>query len=126
MAMKEHGTAKYKILVGADGNRYRFFCASSGMALCTTKPIRAETQEAELRIAWESEGKYHFNKCTKCGRYISDAMYNADVLKCVDCVPWEKKPRYCAHCGKELPSSPNSKYCKDCGAKLQYREAVAI
>ena len=126
MAMKEHGTAKYKILVGADGNRYRFFCASSGMALCTTKPIRAETQEAELRIAWESEGKYHFNKCTKCGRYISDAMYNADVLKCVDCVPWEKKPRYCAQCGKELPSSPNSKYCKDCGAKLRYGEAVAI
>ena len=119
-------TASFKIIHTKDGNRYRFFCEACGGAVCTTKPIRADTPEKELQIAWESEGKYRFNKCTKCGRYISDAMYNADVLKCVDCVPWEKKPRYCAHCGKELPSSPNSKYCKDCGAKLQYGEAVAI
>ena len=126
MAMNEHSTAKYKIIVGSGGNRYKFFCDLSGMALCITKPIRAETQEEELRQAWESEGKYHFNRCTKCGKHVSDAMYNADVLRCVDCAPWEKKPRYCAHCGKELPPASNNKYCKDCGAKLCYGEAVVI
>ena len=118
MAMKEHGTAKYKILVGADGNRYRFFCASSGMALCTTKPIRAETQEAELRIAWESEGKKHFNLCHCCGKWICDVMYNADTLSCVDCTPWEDPPEYCPNCGCKVPD--RNTFCNECGVRLMY------
>lgn len=124
MAMNENKTAKYQIITDAGGNRYKFFCAASGMALCITNPVRAETQEEELKIAWETEGKKLFNRCEKCGGYVSDAMYNADVLKCVDCAPWENKPKYCAHCGKEIPSS--DRYCRDCGAKLQYGEVVAI
>ena len=125
MAMNEYRTVKYKIIADTDGNRYKFFCAASGMALCITRPIRAQTQTEELRLAWESEGKYHFNKCTKCGKYVSDAMYNADVLRCVDCAPWEKNPKYCAHCGKEILSYGN-KYCKACGARLRYRGVVAV
>ena len=51
MAKNDHATAKYKIIADSGGNRYRFFCDVSGMAVCTTKPIRAETQEAELKLA---------------------------------------------------------------------------
>ena len=124
MTMNASKTAKYKIIADAGGNRYKFFCAASGMALCVTRPIRAETQEDELRIAWESEGELHFNKCACCGRYVSDTMYNADVLRCVECTPWEEKPRYCARCGKEIRAA--ERYCADCGRLLRYGEAEVV
>lgn len=54
-------------------------------------------------MAWEQEGKQHFNQCRRCGRWVSDVMYNADVLECVGCTPWENVPKYCARCGKKLP-----------------------
>ena len=95
MAMKEHATAKYRIIADSGGSRYRFFCDVSGMVLCTTKPVRGDTQEEELKMAWELEGKQHFNRCAKCGRWVSDPMYNADMLQCVDCAPWQEKPNYC-------------------------------
>ena len=60
MAMKDHATAKYRVIADSGGSRYRFFCDVSGMALCTTKPIRENTQEEELKTAWETEGRQHF------------------------------------------------------------------
>ncbi|MBP3921953.1 MAG: hypothetical protein J6D27_03200 [Ruminiclostridium sp.] len=44
MAKNDHVTAKYKIIADSGGNRYRFFCDVSGIAVCTTKPIRAESR----------------------------------------------------------------------------------
>jgi len=123
MAMNEHKTAKYKIIADSGGSRYRFYCDASGMVVCTTKPIRADTQEKELRIAWETEGKQYFNRCSKCGKWICDQMYNADTLQCVDCAPWEEKPNYCAHCGKKIPASDI--YCQRCGSRLRYGEVIA-
>lgn len=116
-------TAPYKIITDAGGNKYRFFCALSGAAMCTTKLIRADTQEEELQIAWETEGRQHFNFCHKCGSWVSTVMYNADVLECVDCAPWEERPAYCSHCGEKIPSSDT--YCRKCGLRLQYREVWA-
>lgn len=26
-------------------------------------------------------------------------MYNADVMECVDCAPWENVPKFCPECG---------------------------
>ena len=49
MAMKDRATAKYRVIADSGGSRYRFFCDVSGMALCTTKPIRGNTQEEELK-----------------------------------------------------------------------------
>ena len=123
MAMNEHKTAKYKIIADSGGSRYRFYCDASGMIVCTTKPIRADTQEEELRIAWETQGKQHFNHCTKCGKWISDAMYNADTGKCVDCSVWEAKPNYCAHCGKKIAARDT--FCRECGTRLRYGEVIA-
>ena len=42
------------------------------------------------------EGGY---RCEKCGRWISDAMFNSEVHECVKCAPWENYPRYCPQCG---------------------------
>ena len=50
---KPYSTARYKIIYGSCQNRYRFFCASSGAAVYTSKPIRAETIEEELKQVWE-------------------------------------------------------------------------
>lgn len=113
-------TAPYKVIADTGGSRYRFFCALSGAALVTTKPIRADTQEEELRLAWENEGKQYFNRCSKCGKWVSGVMYNAEVLKCVECAPWEDRPNYCPKCGKKVPYLDD--FCRSCGTKLQYRE----
>ena len=122
MAMKDHATAKYRVIADSGGSRYRFFCDVSGMVLCTTKPIRGNTQEEELKTAWETEGRQHFNRCSKCGKWVGDPMYNADTLQCVDCAPWQEKPNYCSHCGK--PISHSTRYCSACGTRLRYGEVV--
>ena len=122
MAMKKHATARYRIIADSEGSRYRFFCDVSGMMLCTTKPIRGDTQEEELTMAWELEGKRNFNRCAKCGSWVSDPMYNADMLQCVDCAPWQERPNYCTHCGKKL--SGTDRFCEDCGTHLRYGEVI--
>ena len=78
--MKGKPTASYKLIADAGGNRYQFFCDLSGALACTTEPIRADTPEEALMIAWKREGRQHFNHCYKCGRWVSDVMYNADVI----------------------------------------------
>ncbi len=113
-------TAPYRIIADAGGNRYRFFCSLSGAAMLTTNPVCAESPSEELRLAWESEGRQHFNRCARCGRWVSGVMYNADVLQCVECAPWETRPNYCPQCGKRVPFSDN--FCHNCGTKLQYRK----
>lgn len=117
LSKAENTTARYKVISDAGGNRYRFFCERSGMAMVTTKPFHAGASEEELRLAWESEGRQHFNRCGRCGKWVSDAMFNLDVSECVICTPWEEPSVYCPHCGaKTLPSDD---FCRGCGARLQ-------
>lgn len=116
MTRKESATAKYRIIADSGGRRYRFFCDLSGMALCTTGPVLGNTQTEELQLAWESEGKQHFNCCSKCGRWVSDPMYNADLLQCVDCAPWQEHRDYCVRCGQKVSAA--DRFCKSCGANL--------
>ncbi len=118
MENKRPNVARYKIINEETGNRYRFFCEASGGAVCTTRPIRAETPEQELLLAWETEGRKHFNRCGKCGKWICNVMTNADTLACVDCSPWENPPRFCPACGKEIRAA--ALYCNACGVRLMY------
>ncbi len=118
MENKKPDVASYKIIKEVSGNRFRFFCEASGGAVCTTNPIRAETHEDALRVAWESVGRAYFNKCAKCGKWVCNVMTNADTLECVDCSPWEEPPKYCPSCGKKI--SLTSLYCSECGVKLMY------
>lgn len=58
------------------------------------------------------------SRCHKCGRWVIDAMYNADVLECVECAPWEGEPVFCKTCGSK--ASAPGRVCPVCGELLTY------
>lgn len=118
--MSEKKTAKYKVIADKKGIRYRFLCDLSGAMVYESKPFKAKLSEQEILLIWENEAKKHYNVCKKCGKFVSDVMYNADVLNCVECSPWENQPHYCLNCGIEV--SLADKFCSKCGTKLQYGE----
>ncbi|QNL43531.1 hypothetical protein H8790_08555 [Oscillibacter hominis] len=117
MEKSEHKTARYKVISDTGGNRYRFFCEQSGMAMATTEIMHADTTEEELLLAWEAEGRRYFNRCGKCGKWVSDAMFNPEAAECVICTPWEESPVYCPRCGVQTQASDG--FCRECGAKLR-------
>lgn len=87
MFEKLHATSKYKIVGRTHlGRRYCFYCEVSDTPVYTTGPIRADTQELELRLAWQ-EAKSYFNGCSECGKWIRDEAYNIDEMKCIECAP---------------------------------------
>ena len=116
--MAKNKTAAYKIITDSGTNRYRFFCDLSGALVYTTKPYHEDTPEKELELAWKNEGKAHFNLCHKCGRWVIEAMFNADALECVACAPWENTPKYCKFCGTKV--SVFQSLCPKCGKHLIY------
>ena len=113
-------TAPYRMITSDKGRRYHFFCEVSGMLVATSNPTFAQTEEDALYIAWERDGKNHFNRCQKCGKWVSDEMYNADTLNCAICTPWEDTPHFCSQCGQRV--DPDDVFCRKCGSKLRYRE----
>ena len=120
VAVVNRKTANFRVLPDGNGRRYQFFCALSGAHVCTTRPILSDTPELALELAWESEGKQHFNHCSECGNWVIDAMYNVEVLECVDCAPYEGVPLYCKSCGKKVEAA-NGNRCSKCGAVLAYK-----
>ena len=111
-------TADYKIIAVTGRNAYQFFCDLSGALCAETGFYRNSDPQKELMLAWEKEGKRHFNLCHKCGRWVSDIMYNPDVLSCVKCSPIEDIPEFCTKCGAK---AENMKvFCDKCGARLMY------
>ena len=118
MANDSHKTAAYKVVPTSDGRRYRFFCDLSGCLVCETEAYAMASPEEELEKAWLSEGKKNFNLCHKCGRWVDTVMFNADVLECVDCAPWENDPKYCPFCGKKVTTDAEN--CAFCGKRLLY------
>ena len=111
-------TADYKIISEPHGNVYQFYCDLSG-ALCVETALYKEAEpETELMLAWEKEGKVHFNVCRKCGIWVSNVMYNPDVYNCVRCSPIEDIPEYCPKCGAKTEDS--EVFCHECGGRLMY------
>ena len=113
-----HKMASYQIMEDPSGVRFRFFCDLSGAAIYTSPPVQAVSPEEALQRVWDAEGRKHFNQCHRCGRWVSDFMYNPDVLSCVECAPWEAEPRFCPHCG--APVDGNAPTCQRCGRVLRY------
>lgn len=111
--------ATYKIINDSGGSRYSFFCDLSGAKIFTSEIINESNRDEELKKVWEI-AKKEFNRCEKCGRFVCDAMYNADTLKCVDCSPWENPPNFCKRCGEE--TEHDDTYCRKCGSALRYEE----
>ena len=117
--MPERKTATHKVLADGGGYRFMFYCDLSGAHICTTKEIYyGDTQEEALKSAWQSEGRSHFNQCRKCGKWVSLAMYNVDVLECVECAPFEAEAKFCKNCGARIEEP--TKLCPKCGKPLTY------
>lgn len=112
-------TAHYKIISDGGGHRYLFYCDVSDALGCkTARTYKAETPEQGLQFAWSEEGRKNFCRCSKCGRWVIDAMFNADVCECVDCAPYETEPKFCKNCGVEIKTQ--GKCCPSCGKPLTY------
>ena len=117
--MQEKKVATYKAVPDGDGYRFLFYCDVSEAHVYTTKGVYGgDSEEAALFAAWQEEGRRHFNFCHRCGRWVIDAVYNAEVLECVECAPYEVEPKFCKSCGAKLEPELNS--CPSCGKKLIY------
>lgn len=106
-------TAPYKIIHTILGNKYNFYCELSGALVCTSRPVHMKSQESELLYVWNHDCVKYFNRCQKCGSWIIDAMYNPEVLECVQCAPYEEKPVFCKFCGAGIEEG--KKNCPSCG-----------
>ena len=109
--------ADYRIVDEGTGSRFIFYCGVSGARICSTGVIEAETPEKQLELAWSKEGRKHFNRCHKCGRWVCDSMYNPDMLGCVQCYPVIGFQRYCMVCGCRVRSYQT--HCGRCGADIR-------
>lgn len=116
-------TASYRVIADSGGNRYCFVCELTGALFYTNERYLAEDPQQELQRAWEAEGRKHFNRCHKCGRWVVDAGYNPIVLECVECAPFEYEARYCKSCGVRVRDG--SRKCPSCGNSLYYKGVAA-
>ena len=117
--MPESRTAKHKVVPDDGGYRFIFYCDVSDAHVCTTGQIyQGDSVEEALLAAWQAEGRERFNRCHKCGKWVIDAVYNAEVLECVECAPYEAEPKYCKNCGTKIKDPVKS--CPSCGKKLIY------
>ena len=124
--MPEKKVADHKVVSDGGGYRFLFYCDVSGAHVCTTEEIyRGDTLESALQKAWQTEGRDRFNQCHCCGRWVIDAAFNAEVLECIECAPYEAEPRFCKSCGAKI--NDPEKCCPSCGRKLLYGgKAVAV
>ena len=115
---KDKKTADFKVIPTDSGNCYEFYCDLSGASVCISDPIEGHSPDDELDTAWETFGREHFNKCRKCGKWVIDAMFNPDVLNCVECTPIEEYPKFCTKCGTQTGNV--AYFCHICGTRLLY------
>ena len=48
----------------------------------------------------------------------NEPMFNAEVLECVECAPFEGEPSFCKTCGARIET--RSRNCPSCGSLLLY------
>lgn len=116
--MKKDQTAEYSLLPAEHGSRYRFLCAVTGAQFSTRQSYLSDTPEQQLQLAWEHEGRSHFNQCQRCGKWVVDAAFNPEVLECIVCAPFETEARFCKSCGARV--QPGARLCPACGKPLYY------
>lgn len=116
--MVNNKTADFKAAADQAGLRFMFYCQLSGAHVFTTKGIYPGKPEEALLLAWQTEGCKHFNLCRRCGKWVIDAVFNAEVLECVECAPYEAEPKFCKTCGTKIETPV--KNCQHCGNKLIY------
>lgn len=120
--MEPYKTADYCLLPAQGGNRYSFICGVTGARFLTDRVYQADDGVGELLLAWQAEGRMHFNQCRKCGRWVFDVAFNPEVLECIECAPFEAEARFCKSCGVRVPAGCRT--CPACG-KMLYYEGVS-
>lgn len=77
----------------------------------------ADTEDNALEIAWETEGRWAFDRCPQGAVCVlRHVQHHAE--RCLDCAPWENEyPVFCHHCGIRL-KDPDAFFCPACGARL--------
>jgi hypothetical protein len=84
-------TARHIVEQTLCGKRYTFYCGLTGLPVHTTDAIQeADPRKAE-HIAREQARPY-FNRCAACGKWVGDAAYNIDEMKCTACAPCDSLP----------------------------------
>lgn len=116
--MSKKTTAAYQLLPEENGNRYSFQCGVTGARFSTGQTYHADSPQQEVMLAWQAEGRAHFNQCQRCGKWVVDAAYNPLVLECVVCAPFEEEARFCRSCGARVQEC--MRMCPACGASLYY------
>ena len=114
--MDEHRTARYRKVIESNGFRYQFLCDLSGALVSTTNLQKKD----DPMQAWADAGRRMFSKCHRCGRWVSDPMYNAETWECVQCSPWEEQPAFCPQCGASVLE--DEAFCHRCHARLRYHK----
>lgn len=120
--MPKNRTADYKAVEDHGGHRFMFYCQVSGAHVCTTKQIYSGEVEEALCEAWQGEGRRGFNQCSRCGKWVIDAVYNAEVLECAECAPYEAEPKFCKTCGVKIDTPVGN--CRHCGHTLLYEASA--
>ena len=116
--MQSSKTANYKAVADQAGHRFLFYCQISGAHVRITKEIYPGQLEEALGLAWKEEGCWRFNQCRRCGKWVIDAVFNTEVLECVECAPYESEPKFCKTCGMKIRKP--ARCCQHCGNKLIY------
>lgn len=111
-------TARYQTIGDGDKRRYCFFCDITGAQVCTQNAYPSDDVHNGAMLAWEREGRNHFNLCHRCGRWVVDAAYNPQVLECIQCATFEYQARFCKFCGTRV--SETDRVCPNCKNPLYY------
>lgn len=115
--MTKQITAPYKRFKTQNGVRFKFYCGITGALACESQEYGDENEDT-LMLAWENDGRRHFEFCHKCGKWVISAAYNPEVFECTDCAPFEHETNFCKYCGARVDA--DLRFCPACYKKLHY------
>ena len=78
--------APFRIRQTPTGFRITFYCNLTTLAVHSCE-FSAGSNEQESYETAAREARPYFNRCPRCGRWVSDVAYNLDETLCILCAP---------------------------------------